>query len=157
MVRASFLLFILVFLGSCSSPGHFEPVLSEDADAASLYIYRPKSDNPGVQPLRRSYPDMILDGRSIGVLKFKKYRTVSIEPGKHTLTATGLTKNSNWKPVDKKLVFQIQPGETKYIKLDVRYNMREMKVIQSGAEYLIYLTPMNAESAIYEIRQTSPE
>ena len=161
MVRASILfslvVLLLVSLNGCSSPGHFQPASPASQDDALLYLYRPKADNPGAQPLRRSYPDMILDGNSIGVLKFKEYKTVSIKPGDHTLTATGLTPQASWRPVDKGLKFKIQAGETKYIKLDVQYNIKDMHVLQSGAEYLIFLTPMKANSAIYEIRETSPE
>jgi hypothetical protein len=141
----------------CSSPGYFQPVTAANPGDAVLYIYRPRADNPGAQPLRRSYPDMILDGKSIGVLEFKQYKTVFLKPGQHTLTATGLTREANWRPVDKNLNFRVEPGETKYIKLDIQYNMKDMRVVQSGAEYLIYLTPMNADTAIYEIRDTKPE
>ena len=100
---------------------------------------------------------MILDGESIGFMKFKSHKYIKIEPGSHVLTATGLTKGSKWKPMDKQLKFQIHRGETKYIKLDVQYNMDNIRITQSGPKHRIFLTPMNANSAVYEIRETSPE
>ena len=157
MVRLFISLCLFGLVSSCASPGHFTPVSLDSPDDAILYIYRPRANNPGAQPLRRSYPEMILDGKSIGMMKFKNYKYIKIKPGSHELTATGLTEGSKWKPRDLNLKFKIQSGETKYIKLNVQYNMKDMHVIESGPQYSIFLTPMNANTAIYEIRETNPE
>ncbi|RLA46122.1 MAG: hypothetical protein DRR06_05730 [Gammaproteobacteria bacterium] len=148
---------LIVFLGACSGPRHFEPVQPASSDEGVLYIYRPKADNPGVQPLRYSYPDMILDGESVGVLKFKTYKHLRLRPGKHLLKATGLTEQASWEEKDKELQFDIQPGEIKYLKLSVQYNLSEMDLLQPGARYLLYITPVDAKAALYEIRDTNPE
>lgn len=155
-IKRSMLCFVFL-LSACSGPGYFEPIQPLYGNDSVLYIYRPKADNIGMQPLRLSYPDLILNGDSIGVLNLNHYRSVRLEAGEHTLKATGLTKKARWKPKDKDLTFKIEPGEIKYIKLNVRYDMSKMNLGQPGAKHLIHLTPMAADTAIYEIRETSEE
>lgn len=148
---------LLTFLSACSGPGHFEPIQPDQDKEALLYLYRPKADNPGLQPLRRSYPDILINDDSVGVLSFNRYRAIKVTPGEHTLTVTGLTKKSKWEPRDKALKFKIQAGETKYIKLSINFDSKKMNLAEPSAKYLIYLTPMKVESAIYEIRETSEQ
>ena len=148
---------LIVFLSACSGPRHFEPLQPASSDESVLYLYRPKADNPGAQPLRYSYPDMILDGESVGVLKFNTYKHLRLNPGKQLLKATGLTEQARWKEKDKELQFEIKPGEIKYMKLNVQYNLSEMNLLQPGARYFLYITPVDAKAAIYEIRDTNPE
>ena len=147
----------IIFLSACAGPGYFEPIQPVDDSEAVLYIYRPRADNPGLQPLRLSYPDLLINENNIGPLSFNKHRAVRLSPGEHTLKATGLTKKSRWKPKDKELTFTIKPGEIKYIKLSVKFDTSKMNLGQHGAKYLIHLTPMAAEAAIYEIRETKDE
>ena len=147
----------LVFLTACAGPGYFEPIKAVGPNGAVLYLYRPKADNPGMQPLRLSYPDIIIAGESVGVLKFNEYKTVPITSGQYRLRVTGLTEKADWAPKDIDLEFDIKAGETKYIKLDVRFNTEEMSIGQPETRYLIFATPMDAKSAIYEIRDTDPE
>ena len=104
-------LLLIAFITACAGPEHFEPLQPTATDASVLYIYRPKADNPGAQPLRYSYPDMILDEQSVGALKFNTHKQLLLEPGRHQLKVTGLTKQAKWKEKDKELEFEIQPGE----------------------------------------------
>ncbi|HLD67604.1 MAG TPA: DUF2846 domain-containing protein [Pseudomonas sp.] len=142
-----------LLLAGCSGPGYFEP-LQPDNDSSVVYLYRPKADNPGMQPLRLSYPDVQVDGRSIGQLKFNTHVAVELSPGKHTVRVTGLSKAASWEPRDIEQTFTVKPGEVKYLKLDVRFNLREMNLGQPKASYLIHLRPMRSEDAVYEIRST---
>lgn len=146
--------FALVLTG-CSSPGYFEPQ-QPTGDRGLVYLYRPKADNPGMQPLRLSYPDVQIDGRSVGPLKFNSHFAAELSPGSHSVRITGLSKIADWEPRDIERSISVQSGEVKYLKLDVRYNLNEMNLGQPKASYLIYLTPMRAEDAQYEIRNTDP-
>ena len=154
--RSSTLLILSTFLlfAGCSGPGHFEPQ-QPGGDLSMLYLYRPKADNPGMQPLRRSYPDVQIDGRSVGQLTFNSHLGVSLSPGKHNVRITGLSQNSSWEPRDIEQSVTVQPGEVKYLKLDVRFNLNEMNLGQPKASYLIHLRPVRSEDAVYEIRETS--
>ncbi|MGY4533189.1 hypothetical protein ACVW0Y_002319 [Pseudomonas sp. TE3786] len=144
---------VFLFAGCSSSPGYFEPQ-QPDKDRSLVYLYRPKADNPGMQPLRLSYPDVQIDGQSVGQLKFNSHFAADLSPGKHKVRITGLSKAADWEPKDIEQSFSVQPGEVKYLKLDVRYNLNEMNLGQPKASYLIYLTPMRGEDAVYEIRNT---
>lgn len=145
---------LLALAGCSNSPGYFEPQPPTDG-YSMLYLYRPKADNPGMQPLRMSYPDIQIDGRSVGVLKFNTRMAFALTPGNHQIRVTGLSKKADWEPRDIEQSLSINAGETKYLKLDVAFNTREMNLGQPGPAYTIFLTPMRGEDAVYEIRNTS--
>jgi hypothetical protein len=149
------LLGVLLMLSGCSSPKHFEPQDPGKNDSL-LYLYRPEAANPGLQPLRLSYPDIQLDGASIGQLKFNRRLAVLLKPGVHSIRVTGLSKKADWEPRDINLQFTVRPGEVKYLKLDVQYALDEMTIGDSSAKFSIYLTPVEPEQALYEIRNTRP-
>jgi hypothetical protein len=150
-------LFSAIFLSACAGPKYFEPIQPASANEAVLYIYRPKADNPGMQPLRFSYPDVLIDDTSVGVLTFNHHRAVRLNPGKHKLLITGLTKDAKWEPKDIERNFSINPGEIKYIKLNVQFDLRKMNLAQPGAKFIINTSLKAPEDAIYEIRETDPE
>lgn len=156
-MRALALPFVLALLAGCAGPGHFEAVPPGSPSQAVLYLYRPAADNPGREPLRFSYPDVLIDEQSVGTLKFNAYRRVELAPGTHQIRVTGLTRAASWEPRDIKQSFSVAPGEIKYLKLDVRFNLNEMMLGNPGPSYLIRLTPMRADDAVYEIRETSPQ
>ena len=51
----------------------------------------------------------------------------------------------------------LRPGEIKYLKLDMRFNLSEMTLGSAGPSYLIQLRPMRVDDAVYEIRNTQPQ
>ena len=146
----------LFLLAGCAGPGYFEAIPPSSADQAVLYLYRPQADNPGRQPLRLSYPDVLVDEQSVGTLPFNSYRRIELPAGRHAIRITGLTRQAKWEPRDIKQNFSLAPGEIKYMKLDVRFNLSEMTLGSLGPSYLIHLRPMRADDAVYEIRETQP-
>ena len=147
---------LLLSAACSSSPGYFEPA-QPAGNEALVYFYRPKADNPGTQPLRRSYPDVQIDGQSVGQLQFNSHFPVHLAPGAHEVRITGLSKAANWEPRDIEQRITVKAGEVKYLKLDVRFNLSEMNLGQPKASYLIYLTPMRTDDARYEIRDTEAQ
>ncbi|WP_394558773.1 DUF2846 domain-containing protein [Aquipseudomonas alcaligenes] len=157
MRRLPVLLTVLLTLSGCAGPGYFEAVPPSSPDQAVIYLYRPEADNPGRQPLRLSYPDVLIDEQSVGTLQFNSYRRIELAPGRHDIRITGLTRQAKWEPRDIKQVVKVAPGEIKYLKLDVRFNLNEMMLGQPGPSYLIHLRPMRPDDAVYEIRNTEPQ
>ncbi|RLA01898.1 MAG: hypothetical protein DRQ42_02080 [Gammaproteobacteria bacterium] len=151
-----FILFIAIVISStaCSGPKYFEAVQPTD-DNSILYVYRSKVKGVLFQPLSSSYPDLILDGESVDVLKANTHRAIPIKPGKHHLRVTGLTKKAKWDQKDKELSFKIKPGEIKYLKINVQYDIDEINHVSTMNKRAIYITPVDAEDAIYEIRETT--
>lgn len=147
----------LILLSGCTGPGYFEAIPPSSTERSVIYLYRPAADNPGRQPLRFSYPDVLIDEQSVGTLHFNAYRRIELEPGRHNLRITGLTRQAKWEPRDIKQQFSVAPGEVKYLKLDVRFNLSEMNLGSMGPSYLIHVRPMRAEDAVYEIRNTEPQ
>lgn len=157
MRRLPSLITALLVLTGCAGPGYFEAVPPSSPDQAVVYLYRPEADNPGRQPLRFSYPDVLIDEQSVGPLQFNSHRRVELPPGRHSIRITGLTRQAKWEPRDIKQNFSVAPGEVKYLKLDVRFNLSEMTLGTPGPSYLIHLRPMRPDDAIYEIRNTEPQ
>lgn len=153
--RLAALLCLPLLLSACSStPGYFE-AQQPAAGSALLYLYRPQADTPGLQPLRLSYPDIQIDGRSVGVLPFNSHFAVGVSPGTHRIRVTGLSKKAKWEPRDIEQNFKVSAGEVSYLKLDVQYQLDQMNLGQPTPSYSIYLTPMRGDDAVYEIRNTS--
>ena len=147
--RKVFILFLVVSSGACfAAPNYFEAIQPVGNDGV-LYVYRIKVKGVFIQPLSRSYPDLILDGKSIDVLKFNTRRAIHIKAGEHNLKVTGLTRKANWELRDKDLTFKIEPGQIKYLKINIQYG-------KGGGfdERVFYITPVDPEDAIYEIRNT---
>ena len=63
---ALFLLLGLTAVGGCVSSSYFEPTPIAKAGNAMVYIYRPEATNPGKKPLTLSYPEVMMDGQSVG-------------------------------------------------------------------------------------------
>ncbi len=153
------LCFVLpLLLAGCSGPSYedFDFVQPSSPNNAVLYVYRPKSSNRGVQPLGNSYPEVFLGEQSIGLLKYKTHLVYEAPAGRYELKATGLTNDAAWKQHDIVQNITLKPGETRFMKLTIEYAMKEMSILDAGAKYQIFLTPVDASSANYEIRDTSP-
>ena len=143
-------------LSGCTGPQYFEPLQAKDPANGVVYIFRPHADNPGRQPLSHSYPDILLDEHSIGVLELNTYLATELSAGAHHIRVTGLTQKARWDARDIEQDLNLAPGESKYLKLDVRFNISEMSLGQPGPKYTMFLTPVDAQDAIYEIRETDP-
>jgi hypothetical protein len=144
--------------GCAPSVGQFAAEVPSSPENSVLYIYRPEPTQPGLmKPLRFDYPEVLVDGASIGVLRYDEYLAVELTPGPHTLTVTGLTAaSSGWAARD--IVRDLPANRDKqvFMKLRVEYDTREMTIDQLSPKYTIQLTPVDADDAIYEIRNTSP-
>lgn len=152
------LLLLPLFITGCSTPSYFEAVQPSSPQRAMLYLYRPEASNPGLmQPLRYDYPEVFIDGQSIGTLKFNSHRHIELAPGKHSVRITGLSPAAKWEPRDIEQSFSLKPAQTAYLKLNVQYQLDEMVLGQPGPSYSIHLTPMRSEDAVYEIRHTKPQ
>ena len=146
----------LFLLAACSSaPSYFQPSQPSAPDRGLVYLYRPEASNPGLQPLSRSAPVVMIDGRSVGLLGFNQYFPVELAAGKHSILITGRVAPADWEIADIQQQFSIAPGEVKYLKLDVQYQLDDMGIGDSSAKYQIFLTPMDSSTALDEIRNTT--
>ena len=102
---ALFLLLGLTAVGGCVSSSYFEPTPIAKPGNAMVYIYRPEATNPGKKPLTLSYPEVMMDGQSVGFLKYNEYLALEVAPGKREFLVTGLTRDAKWEPKDRKLYF----------------------------------------------------
>ncbi|MGL4315777.1 MAG: DUF2846 domain-containing protein [Pseudomonas sp.] len=158
MYRCLALLTFPLLLAACAGPAYFEAVQPSSPQQAVLYLYRPEASNPGLmQPLRFDYPEVFIDGQSIGTLEFNKYRHVELAAGQHSVLITGLSRGAKWEPRDIQQKVTLSPAQIKYLKLNVQYKLDEMMLGQPKPSYSIYLTPMRSEEALYEIRHTKPQ
>ena len=150
-----FLFSCLCLLAACSStPNYFQPNQPSAPDRGLVYLYRPAAPNPGLQPLRQSAPVVMVDGRSVGLLGFEQYFPIELAAGQHSILITGRVAPADWEIADIEQQFSLAPGEVKYLKLDVQFRLDDMAFGDASAKYQIFLTPMNSNTALDEIRHT---
>jgi hypothetical protein len=147
---------ILGLLTGCAGYKDFENTQLSNPGNALLYVYRTKADNPGRQPLAHSYPEVFANGKSLGLLEHRTYLVKELPPGTYQLKFTGLTNAARWKQRDIESQITLAPGETRYLKLRVDFDLNQMNIGQPGPKYRIFATPVSVNDAQYEIRETKP-
>jgi hypothetical protein len=145
----------LLSLYGCANSSFFEPTPITKPGNAMVYIYRPAATNPGKKPLTLSYPEVMIDGKSAGFLKYKKYLAVEVPPGQHEFLVTGLTREARWEPKDNSLKLEVEPGQNYFLRFQVEFNVAKMSLGTFTGQYIINLTPVSETDAVYEIRHTS--
>lgn len=146
----------LLTMAACAGPGYFAATPPSNPDNAVVYLYRPAATNPGKKPLTTSYPEIMVDGKSAGMLRYKEHLRVELPPGTHEFVATGLTPNARWEPEDRRYSLSLQAGEVKYLRFRVEFNTDKMSIGTFRGQYLINLHAIAESEAIYQIRDTKP-
>jgi hypothetical protein len=149
----------IFMLSACTQTvGHFSPTVASNPNNTVFYLYRPAASTPGLmKPLKYDYPDVLIDGKSIGVLKYNEYLVTDLTPGAHSITITGLTTaSSGWADRDITQVIPASQSKQVFMKLQVEYDVDQMNLGQPSPKYTIRLMPVDAGNAQYEIRNTSP-
>jgi hypothetical protein len=136
----------------------FKPTPLQSSSHGMLYIYRPEPSTPGLaKPLRFSYPEVLVDDKSVGIIEYDRYIAVELEPGQHSIRLTGLTERAkDWETRDINQVVTISAGDSTFRRFKVEYDVNNMMIFQPQAQYKIFLTPVDQGDAVYEIRYTSP-
>jgi hypothetical protein len=145
---------LLASLAGCSNADYFEPTPLADTGHAMVYIYRPAAGNPGKKPLRLSYPEVMVDGHSQGMLKYNSYLALELEPGRRDFVVTGLTRDSKWEPKDRSYTLELKPGESYFMRFGVEFDTAKMSLGTFKGQYIISLHPVDRSEAVYEIRHT---
>ena len=165
MKKSNFILLSILLLSllGCVNGGNstntvFQPTPAYTKGNAMLYLYRPAASSPGIaKPLRFSYPEVFIDGKSYGPIEYDRYMPIELTPGEHQIRLTGLTaKAKDWERRDIDRTIKVSKGESKFMRFRVEYNLAEMNLGQPKSQYSIFLTPVREEDAIYEIRKIKP-
>lgn len=148
------LLFLSVSLAGCNnSTARFEVAKPSSGSNATLYLYRPEIDKPGLPPLWLQYPEILIDGESHGVLKLNRYKLIELPAGQHHLLLTGFGKQAKWSQRDLEKRINLKAGETYFFRFNVLFDLSDMNL---GADwegkYNISLYPVSENEAIYQIR-----
>ena len=156
---------LVVVLSGCTDTSQslpnsnvFKPTPLQSSSNGMLYIYRPEASTPGLaKPLRFSYPEVLVDNKSVGIIEYNRYVAVELKPGQHNIRLTGLTeKAKDWETRDINQVVTITANDSTFRRFKVEYDVNNMMIFQPKAQYKIFLTPVDEGDAIYEIRYTSP-
>ena len=118
----------------------FKPTPLQSSSNGMLYIYRPEASSPGLaKPLRFSYPEVIVDDRSVGVIEYDRYVSVELKPGQHKIRLTGLTeKAKDWETRDINQTVNIKAGESTYRRFKVEFDVNNMMILQPKPQYKIF-------------------
>ena len=145
---------LLPALGGCVSSSYFEPTPLANPENAMVYIYRPAATNPGKKPLTLSYPEVMLDDSSLGMLRYNEYISVEVQPGQHEFLVTGLTREAKWEPRDLSYKLTVDAGKSYFLRYRVEFNTAKMSLGTFKGQYLINFNPVPEVDAVYEIRHT---
>lgn len=149
------LLVLLCLYGCATGNSYFEPTPIAQPGDAMVYIYRPAATNPGMKPLTRSYPEVMVDGKSVGFLKYNEYLAVEVAPGQRDFLITGLTRGAKWEPRDLSYTLDVKAGQSYFLRYHVAFDVDKMSIGTFKSQYIINLTPISEADAVYEIRHTS--
>ena len=155
--NSTFLLILLAtgLNASCANNDYFEPTPLASSENALVYVYRPAGTNPGKKPLTTSYPEILINGKGSGFLRYKEYLAIELPAGQYEFVATGLTRDARWKPQDVNYTISLKSGESYFMRLRVEFNTDHMTIGSFRDNYLIHLHPVDESEAVYEIRHTS--
>ena len=154
-LQALLLVLAVLALSGCPNTAYFEPTPIANTGKAMVYFYRPAATNPGAaRPLRLSYPEIMVDGNSVGFLKYNRYLAVEVEPGLKELLVTGLTPDARWEPKDLSYKLKMDAGETYFMRLKVEFDTDKMSLGTFKGQYIINFHPVKNTDAVYEIRHT---
>lgn len=148
-------LLTLACLAGCVSSSFFEPTPIAKSGNAMVYVYRPAATNPGKKPLTLSYPEVMLDGVSAGLLKYNEYLALEVTPGQREFLVTGLTRDAKWEPRDLSYTLNVEAGKSYFLRYRVEFDTAKMSLGTFRGQYIINFMPINETDAIYEIRHTS--
>jgi hypothetical protein len=155
VMKILFATLALLILSGCPNTAYFEPTPIAQPGEAMVYIYRPEATNPGKKPLRLSYPEVMMDGNSVGFLKYNGHLAVEVAPGEHEFVVTGLTRDAKWEPKDRKYTLEVEAGESYFMRFRVEFDTAKMSLGTFRGQYIISFHPVDETEAIYEIRHTS--
>ena len=154
-MKVLFPLLVLLTLSGCPNTAYFEPTPTTQSGKAMVYIYRPEATNPGKKPLRLSYPEVMIDGNSVGFLKYNEHLAVEVAPGEHEFVVTGLTPNAKWEPKDRSYSMEVKAGESYFLRFRVEFDTAKMSLGTFKGQYIISFHPVDETDAVYEIRHTA--
>lgn len=141
----AFTLVLTSFVLGCQAKGPlFEPLARNNPDNALVYVYWP------AQTWREksgSYPELLLDGEPIGLLRYKTYMALEISPGTHDFLLTGDTERANWQTPKNLLTLPLKPNETKYLRLLVKYDQSKNNWTNPGMSYVVQFLPIAGKQA----------
>jgi hypothetical protein len=145
-----------LLVAGCANSDYFEPQPLSSREKAQVFLYRPAASNPGKKPLRTSYPELLVDGKSAGLLKYNQRMAIELDPGNREFVATGLTRDARWEPRDVTYKLNVEAGQTYYMRLRVEFNTDKMSIGSFKGQYNIHLHLVDEDEAVYEIRHTNP-
>ena len=146
---------IIAWLTGCANSDYFEATPLADKGNSMVYLYRPAATKPGKKPLVTSYPEILVDGQSKGMLKNNDYLAIELPPGEHEFIATGLTRDARWEPEDRSYKLTTKADESYFMRFRVEFNTDAMTIGSFRGQYLIHLHPVDESEAVYEIRHTN--
>jgi hypothetical protein len=135
--------------GQAARGKDYRPPVLSDSGKSLLVIYRPAQS---WRAKAGAWPEVFVDDRSLGILRYKGYITAEVEPGAQRLRLTGLTSASrSWDFRDRDLALSLKPGETYYYEVVVVYDENSNVLGKPGMDYTLQAFPTREEDAKYKL------
>lgn len=149
------LLPISVLINGCQSTNKAEgnqyKVDKSGSNASAIYLYRPNGGHKGKS---LEYPEVFIDGTSLGIMKAKGYMMKEVPTGQHEIRITGATNKADWSFPEIKRTINVRPNSKNYFRLMVRFDMDSNQLLGLMMKHELFLTPVEADEAIREMKDT---
>lgn len=133
---------------SAKGESYTAPAL-QDESKALIVIYRPAQSwraNAG------AYPEVFLDGNSMGVIRYQGYLTAEVSPSSRKLLFTGLSPAAHdWEFKDRTLPLRLKPGKTHYYEVIVIYDEKSNVLGRPGMDFTLQIIPSSEKTARYQL------
>lgn len=131
----------------------FTPVAIAEPGNGKLYVYWP-GQRWGEKS--RKSPEIQLDGKPLGLLKYKSYIELELPPGTYNLKLTGDTEASRWDGPEREFPAKIESGQNYYVRLQVKYDQASNRMLEGRMKYAVTFLPRDERNAVAEMGGLKP-
>ncbi len=154
LIKITFVLVALaVSAGGLGRDKTFTPIAISEPGNGKLYVYWP-GQRWGEKS--RKSPEIQLDGKSLGLLKYKSYIELELPAGTYELKLTGESDASRWDGPERAFPAKIEPGENYYVRLQVKYDQASNRMLEGRMKYAVTFLPRDEQNAKAEMGGLKP-
>ena len=125
------------------------PETLENPANARVYVYWP---GQRWREKAGQYPEVQVNGVPVGLLRYKTYLALELPPGRHEFRITGFSEAANWDEQDLFFEMPVEPGETRYVSLFVKYDQSKNNLGDGFMQHVVQFLPRGESQARMEMR-----
>jgi hypothetical protein len=141
--------FVLLLLTACqTNQKPFVPEAIAVPGDARVFVYWPSQT---WRERAGSRPEIQVNGVPVGVLAYKSYIEVQVPSGTYELRMTGDSEAADWNGPDQAFTTPLEAGETKYVRLLVKFDQETNTLGHGLLDYVVQFLPRAEPQARLEM------